>query len=104
MKKALLLFLIIIVSFSIICFTCLDVKADSNDCFTGCIGSPNGSMLYSATNTYQYNWNIVSSNNNHNYNISEWGTLSLNGSDIIAIEGVLKLNSILKIRLILSVL
>lgn len=50
-----------------------------------------------------YNWNIVSSYNNYNYNISEWGTLSLSGSDIIVIEGVSKLNSKLKIRLTLTV-
>ena len=55
MKKALLLFLIIIVSFSFICFTCLDVKAADDDCFTGCIGSPNDCMLYNATNTFRYN-------------------------------------------------
>ena len=50
-----------------------------------------------------YNWNIVSSNNNYNYNISEWGTFNLGGSDIIVIEGVSKLNSKLKIRLTLTV-
>ena len=67
MKKALLLFLIIIVSFSIICFTCLDVKAADDDCFTGCIGSPNDCMLYNATNTFRYNANNTNGDNDYVY-------------------------------------
>ena len=50
-----------------------------------------------------YNWTIVSSSNNYTYNISEWGTISLSGADIIVIEGTSKLNAKLKIRLTLTV-
>ena len=50
-----------------------------------------------------YNWTLISSANNHNYTISEWGTFYLSGSDVIVIEATSKLNSKLKIRITLTV-
>ena len=54
MKKAVLLFLVLLIASTIICFARLDVKADSGDYFTGRNGSPNDVSLYNATNTFQY--------------------------------------------------
>lgn len=50
-----------------------------------------------------YNWSLISSSNNYSYSISEWGTFSLYGEDIIVIEGTSKLNSKIKIRLTITV-
>ena len=75
MKKA-VFFLVIFISFAIIFFAFLDVKADSGNYFTGLNGSPIDDDLYNATNTFQYNGNNTSgasdyvyydtSNNNNN--------------------------------------
>ena len=50
-----------------------------------------------------YKWVVVSSSNNYNYTISEWGTFYLSGSDVIVIEAQSKLNSKLKIRITLTI-
>jgi len=50
-----------------------------------------------------YNWSLISSSNNYTYSISEWGTFSLYGADIIVIEGTSQLNSKLKIRITITV-
>ena len=50
-----------------------------------------------------YNWSLISSSNNYSYSISEWGTFSLYGEDIIVIEGTSQLNSKLKIRITITV-
>ena len=51
-----------------------------------------------------YNWTLISSSNNYSYSISEWGTFSLYGEDIIVIEGASQLNSKLKIRITLTIM
>ena len=51
-----------------------------------------------------YNWTLISSSNNYSYSISEWGTFSFYGEDIIVIEGASQLNSKLKIRITLTIM
>lgn len=50
-----------------------------------------------------YNWTIIESTEDNNYNISDYGTILLYSTDTIIIEGVYQLNSNVKVRIILTV-
>jgi len=76
------------------------------------IGYAESGQLYSIsltdTNSFfpqlsLYNWSVVNSENNYHYSISMWGTFSMNGADVITIEGRSTINSKLVIRLVLTV-